>query len=63
MSSSGSQPARDLALIYLKPAQRDRLRQYEHQVLPVFRRHGGAFETAAGLEAVVPLGTYFSSRA
>ena len=27
MSSSGSQPARYLALIYLKPGQRDRLRQ------------------------------------
>ena len=44
MSSSGSRPARYLALIYLKPGQRERLRQYERQVLPVFRRHGGAFE-------------------
>ena len=44
MSSSGSPPVRYLALIYLQPGQRDRLRHYEHQVLPVFRRHGGAFE-------------------
>ncbi len=44
MSSSASRPVRYLALIYLKPDQRDRLRHYEHQVLPVFRRHGGAFE-------------------
>lgn len=44
MSSSGSRPARYLALIYLKPGQRERLRHYESQVLPVFRRHGGAFE-------------------
>ncbi len=44
MSSSGSRPVRYLALIYLKSGQRDRLRHYENQVLPVFRRHGGAFE-------------------
>ncbi len=44
MSSSGSRPVRYLALIYLKPGQRERLRHYESQVLPVFRRHGGAFE-------------------
>jgi uncharacterized protein (DUF1330 family) len=44
MSSSGSRPVRYLALIYLKPGQQDRLRQYENRVLPVFRRHGGAFE-------------------
>ena len=44
MLSSGSRPVRYLALIYLKPGQRDRLRQYENRVLPVFRRHGGAFE-------------------
>ena len=67
MSSSGSRPARYLALIYLKPGQRDRLRHYENRALPVFRRHGGVFEriwrapdeihllrfeTGAGLEAV-----------
>ena len=44
MSSSPSRPVRDLALIYLNPGQRDRLRSYERQALPVFRRHGGAFE-------------------
>ena len=44
MSSSRSRPARYLALIYLNPGQRDRLRHYERQTLPVFRRHGGAFE-------------------
>lgn len=44
MSSSGSRPARYLALIYLKPGQRDRLRHYENRALPVFRRHGGVFE-------------------
>lgn len=44
MSSSQTRPARYLALIYLNPGQRERLRQYERQALPVFRRHGGAFE-------------------
>lgn len=44
MSSSGSRPARYLALIYLKPGQRDRLRHYENRALPVFRQHGGVFE-------------------
>jgi hypothetical protein len=53
MSSSGSGPALYLALIYLAPGQRDRLRQYENQALPVIRRHGGAFED-------VPLGRYFA---
>ena len=31
-------------LIYLRPGQRDPLRRYEQRALPVFRRHGGAFE-------------------
>ncbi len=44
MSSSGRRPVRYLALLYLKPGQRDRLRDYESRALPVFRRHGGAFE-------------------
>ncbi len=44
MSSSRSGPARYLALIYLNPGQRERLCQYENRALPVFRRHGGAFE-------------------
>jgi hypothetical protein len=44
MLSSADGPARYLALIYLRPGQRERLRQYEQQVLPVFHRHGGAFE-------------------
>ncbi len=35
---------RYLALIYLAPGQREALRQYERRVLPVFKRHGGAFE-------------------
>ena len=35
---------RYLALIYLAPGQREALRRYERQVLPVFKRHGGAFE-------------------
>ena len=72
MSSSGSRPARYLALIYLKPGQRDRLRHYENRALPVFRRHGGVFETGAR-EVVrkalllriedVPLRAYFASGA
>lgn len=44
MLSSVAGPVRYLALIYLRPGQQERLRQYEKQVLPVFRRHGGAFE-------------------
>jgi len=36
--------ARYLALIYLEPGQREALRGYERRVLPVFLRHGGAFE-------------------
>jgi hypothetical protein len=35
---------RYLALIYLEPGQREALRGYERRVLPVFQRHGGAFE-------------------
>jgi uncharacterized protein (DUF1330 family) len=35
---------RYLVLIYLQPDQRDALRRYEQRALPVFRRHGGAFE-------------------
>jgi hypothetical protein len=35
---------RYLALIYLEPGQREALRWYERRVLPVFHRHGGAFE-------------------
>ena len=35
---------RYLALIYLAPGQREALRRYERLVLPVFKRHGGAFE-------------------
>ena len=35
---------RYLALIYLAPGQREALRRYERQVLPVLKRHGGAFE-------------------
>jgi hypothetical protein len=35
---------RYLALIYLAPGQREGLRRYERSVLPVFKRHGGAFE-------------------
>ena len=35
---------RYLALIYLEPGQREGLQRYEQQVLPVFQRHGGAFE-------------------
>ncbi|HEY7041574.1 MAG TPA: DUF1330 domain-containing protein [Methylomirabilota bacterium] len=35
---------RYLVLIYLEPGQRDSLRRYEQRALPVFRRHGGAFE-------------------
>lgn len=35
---------RYLVLIYLQPNQRDALRLYEQRALPVFRRHGGAFE-------------------
>jgi hypothetical protein len=35
---------RYLALIYVAPGQREALRRYERQVLPVFKRHGGAFE-------------------
>lgn len=54
MSSSGSGPARYLALIYLNPGQRDRLRQYESQALPVIRRHGGAFERIWS-PALIPL--------
>lgn len=33
-----------LALVYLRPGQRDALRRYENLALPVFRRHGGRFE-------------------
>lgn len=35
---------RYLALVYLQPGQREALRGYERRVLPVFQRHGGAFE-------------------
>ena len=31
-------------MIYLEPGQREALRGYERRVLPVFQRHGGAFE-------------------
>ena len=42
---STSPPAvRYLALIYPEPGQREALRGYERRVLPVFQRHGGAFE-------------------
>ncbi len=44
MSSSPRATVRYLALIYLEPGQRDALRRYERRVLPVFQRHGGAFE-------------------
>ena len=47
MSSSAGRTrgaVRYLALIYLAPGQREALRRYERQVLPVFKRHGGAFE-------------------
>jgi hypothetical protein len=74
MSSPGARPARYLALIYLKPGQPDRVCHYENQVLPVFRRHGGAFERiwsrapaegsgALDPEVDVPLGAYFASGA
>ena len=33
-----------LALVYLNPGQREALRRYENQALPVFRRHGGRVE-------------------
>ena len=59
MSSSGSRPARYLALIYLKPGQRDRLRHYENRALPVFRRHGGVFAALLIRIEDVPLGRYF----
>ncbi|HEY7205357.1 MAG TPA: DUF1330 domain-containing protein [Methylomirabilota bacterium] len=42
--SSNVQATRYLVLIYLEPGQREALRRYEQQALPVFRRHGGAFE-------------------
>ena len=44
MSSSPKATVRYLALLYLEPGQRDALRGYERRVLPVFQRHGGAFE-------------------
>jgi hypothetical protein len=47
MSSSSGRTrgaVRYLALIYLAPGQREALRHYERRVLPVFKRHGGAFE-------------------
>jgi len=44
MLSSSGPAVRYLALVYLKPGQRDQLREYERQALPVFERHGGAFE-------------------
>jgi uncharacterized protein (DUF1330 family) len=47
MSTSPRTPRRTvryLALIYLAPGQREGLRRYERSVLPVFKRHGGAFE-------------------
>ena len=44
MSSSPKATVRYLALIYLEPGQREALRGYERRVLPVFQRHGGAFE-------------------
>ena len=44
MSSSPQATVRYLALIYLEPGQREALRGYERRVLPVFQRHGGAFE-------------------
>ncbi len=44
MLSSSGPAVRYLALVYLKPGQQERLRQYERHALPVFQRHGGAFE-------------------
>src|SRR5262245_61407718 len=44
MLSSPEPAVRYLALVYLKPGQQERLRQYERRALPVFERHGGAFE-------------------
>ncbi len=56
MLSSGEPAVGYLALIYLEPGQREHLRQHERQVLPVFRRHGGAFED-------VPRERYFAGGA
>lgn len=57
-SARGRGAVRYLALIYLKPGQREALRRYERRVLPVFKRHGGAFEriwTPAGPPAGAPV--------
>jgi hypothetical protein len=43
-SRSARRTVRYLALIYVVPGQREALRRYERHVLPVFKRHGGAFE-------------------
>jgi hypothetical protein len=54
---SSSSDALYLALIYLKPGQREALRQYENRALPLFRRHGGRFErilSPAALGAETP---------
>ncbi len=44
MSSSSRATVRYLALVYIEPGRREALRGYERRVLPVFQRHGGAFE-------------------
>jgi uncharacterized protein (DUF1330 family) len=58
MSTSRRAAVRYLALIYLKPGlepgQHEGLRRYERQVLPVFQRHGGAFERIWRPEPTVP---------